>query len=191
MTITLGKKTAIFLAVIAVLFLSCCSLVFISQLGKQEPPPFQPTALRPVSTPTAEPTPTEAPTEDPLAVYVSEIMLKAGSCKNAMEAIGDLSTRAGENPRLMSNDTWRTEVRYQLDKIETHCATMGEISPVPDIYQEAHGYLVQADPEYALAAELYWQGVVQANPALIMEAREHLETATGFVTLAAEALPNE
>lgn len=198
------KAVSAFIGALMILVIGlCCILSTTADLGSEEAPTAvattAPTATTPPTpTDTPEPTATPTPTEIPVptstpsgmseAEYSTEVMDIALNYERAMRDINTLSSKAGENPYLILEDSWRDSMAQALAQMLTCNERIRDLEP-PPAYEETHGHLLDAADYFEKSVMAMSQGIDDMDADLVTQAGEYMSLGGQSIEKATDALP--
>lgn len=148
----------------------------------------EPTNTRePTSTP--PPTNTTQPTAEPQAsTYQKEMIQISEDYITALNWTSELASEASEDPMLMYDDTWRTEMASALVMLRDCNSRVRQLDP-PPAYQASYEHLLDAADHFDAAVTYMVDGIDEMDPDLIAKSSEHMSEGADCMGLATDALP--
>jgi hypothetical protein len=163
----------------------------------QPTPTFRPTRTpAPTQTPrpTRTPAPTEAPTPtiDPAIVEYGTFFFSAVfNLEDAFYDLAILNEQARQNPAMLSNTQWLTDLTRTTAGIEGEAQRVLDypFATVPTLFVGSHTKLTEAMVLYRDSMVLYRQGINTQDAALIEDAFTNFERANTLIAESGELLP--
>ncbi len=124
------------------------------------------------STDTPQPTATQdmtATTEAEEQAYLIEMTQIGDDYVTALELVGELSNQAGEDPTLLFDEEWKTQMAIGLLLMQVSGENSRELQP-PARYEEAHKQFLEAVVHMDRVVELLPRGIDELDADLINEA---------------------
>ncbi|OHR73972.1 hypothetical protein HMPREF3291_05145 [Bacillus sp. HMSC76G11] len=97
------------------------------------------------------------------------------------QAITDLITDATQDPLLLFDDNWKTDVVINYEMVTDKMQAMIDYEGVPEKYKEVHEYTVKAAHEYIASKEKFYYGVDNMDPDSIFEATNHMDQGNAYI----------
>jgi len=135
----------------------------------------------------ASPLPSPTPPPDPVA-YRTTVLLRARSFGILLNEFIVLNQELQENPGLLSDPNWQTEVRTTLDLFVASAWALSDTGTVPPEYHSIHQWLVQVGPEAQAMRDHYVQGIQQGDQVSLQTAGENLARINDLMTQAEIAM---
>lgn len=154
--------------------------------------PPTPTVIPPTATPTStsvpsptatvkpSPSPTIAATPTPLSEYLEyaqEIGLISEEYREALKKIGSLLAEAEQEPELLFDEDWRTEIDLWMIGILMLGEWIREVQP-PIVFADAHADMLEATEHYDNAMLLLAEWLEEFDPTKLQEAVVEMALAT-------------
>ena len=140
---------------------------------------------------TQAPTSTQAPspTADTDLAYRAEIVSITDSCAAPSNEFIALNQQLGENISLIRDDDWIQDMVLALVGIKTCGEQLQEERTVPPGYAEADRLFQKAGAELVAFVKDYANGIDTMDADLILQAVEHIKTATKYISEATKLIP--
>lgn len=131
--------------------------------------------------------PTATTLPDPV-VYKTTVLLRARSFGAYLDEFMTLNQELQEDPALLSDPAWQTEVRTTLDLFVGSARDLSNTGTVPTEYQAIHQWLVQVGPEAEALRNNYIQGMEQGDQAYLQAAAENMSRIVELMSKAEVAM---
>ena len=161
-------------------------------------PPPEPTATSaPTPTPTPVPTPTSTaiptPTPEPcpppdVSAYFDKVRAAEESLAGTMSAFGGLALQVANDPSLVQDPGWNTQMDAVLFRLQANAESIREIRPVPSSVRHIHADVEDLADVIEGGVEALGRGTESGNPEVVAVGSQRIQFSVGVRNRIALAL---
>jgi hypothetical protein len=154
-----------------------CAALFVVACGGEDPDP------------TATPTPTPEPCPPPdVSAYFDSVRAADESLGRTMSAFGGLALQVANDPSLVEDPGWKTQVDSVLSMLQANARSIREIRPVPSSVQHIQTELERLADVIDRGVDALSRGMESGDPEVVAIGSQGIQFSVGVRNNVALAL---